>query len=148
MCIKLPSVVEMGGWVGGASVTWHVFQSALSLQASHGPVRQPAAPAGRPPSLTPSSSLSTSSSRPSLSSCSLTVMSLDRFSDSAACRVEAAGTQLTHWSAGRPSTHSDKPPAAQPPPVLERRFLHFFEIFERFYPLETFLSFATNISDN
>ena len=52
---------KMGGWVGGASVTWHVFQSALSLQASHGLERRPAAPAGQPPSLTPPTTPSTSS---------------------------------------------------------------------------------------
>lgn len=65
------------------------------------------------------------------------------------CLSGGGGRHSTDSLVRRPAlTHSDKPPAAQPPPVLERRFLHFFKIFERFYPLETFLSFATNISDN
>ena len=47
-------------WVGGASVTWHVFQSALSPRARRGLGRRPRAPTRPTPSLTPPSTPSTS----------------------------------------------------------------------------------------
>lgn len=137
--------------MGGASVTWHVFQSALSLQASHGPERRPAAPAGRPPSLTPSSSPSTSSSPhppPYRAAPSLTG-SLDRFWDSTACRVEAGGTLLTHWSAGRPRSHSLTNHLQLRQHQCSREgFCMFSKSLREFSLLRLFSSLATNFSDN
>ena len=80
---------------------------------------------------------------PSLSSCSLTVFSLwidSRSRRALACQAGGGRHSTDSLVHCRPPalTHTDKPPAAAPTPVLGGRFLHVLENFKRVCVLDAF----------